>query len=141
MRTLLPLGLLVVTFGIVGQIGYSQVTESLTRGQNAEVARLEAARVSDYLLDTTRALRQFVSSPVLISADASQVFNSSRDELIGQQFDLVQVSDPGGRVRAASDGSRGGSLLNPKALESLKTGDLSMALARGKMKNGREAVV
>src|SRR5947209_15593737 len=90
-RTLLPLGLLVVTFAIVGQVGYTQVTESLARSQNTEIAKLEAARVSDYLLETTRALQQFAGSPVLLTRDANQIFNSLRDELIGQDFDLVQV--------------------------------------------------
>src|SRR6476659_4238196 len=93
-RTLLPLGLLVVTFGIVGQIGYTEVTESLTTSQNAELAKVEAARLSDYLLDTTRALQQFANSSEMISTKPDQIFNNSRNDLISQQFDLVQVSDP-----------------------------------------------
>src|SRR3954470_12663544 len=79
LRTLLPLGLLVITFAIVGQIGYTQVTESLTRSQNSEIAKLEAARVSDYLLETTRALQQFGNSPVLLTGDPNQISNSLRD--------------------------------------------------------------
>ncbi|MFL5735287.1 MAG: hypothetical protein ACJ78Q_19180, partial [Chloroflexia bacterium] len=98
LRTLLPLGLLVVTFGIVGQVGYTQVTESLARSQNIEVAKLEAARVSDYLLEVTRALQQFAASPVLYNGDANQKLNGLRDELISQDFDFAQVSDPSGHI-------------------------------------------
>jgi nitrate/nitrite-specific signal transduction histidine kinase len=141
LRTLLPLGLLVATFGIVGQVGYTQVTESLTRSQNTEVAKLEAARVSDYLLQTTGALQQFANSPVLLTRDPQQIFSGLRNELISQNFDLIQVSDPSGNIIAASDGVQGGTVLSRQALEFLKTGGLSMALERGKLKDGRDGVV
>src|SRR5690242_19629847 len=98
LRTLLPLGLLVITFGVVGQIGYTQVTESLARSQNTEVAKLEAARVSDYLLEITRALQQFAGSAVVYSGDASKKLEGLRDELISQDFDFAQISDPAGTI-------------------------------------------
>ena len=58
LRTLLPMGLLVLTFAVVGQIGYTQVSESLAKSRDTEIARVEAARVGDQLQDAARALRQ-----------------------------------------------------------------------------------
>src|SRR5438128_3330938 len=87
LRTLLPLGLLVVTFAIVGQIAYSQVTERLAEGRDIEIAKIEAARVGEYLQDAARALGRLADSPVLSNADASTLYPVLKDEPLSQHFD------------------------------------------------------
>src|SRR5437016_4911040 len=74
LRTLFPMGLMVLTFAIVGQIGYTQVSESLAKSRDTEVARVEAARVGDQLQDAARALRQLANSPVLSTSIASELY-------------------------------------------------------------------
>src|SRR3954451_1988372 len=70
LRTLIPLGLLVVAFGLVGQIGYTQVTESLARSRDTEIAKINAIRVGDNLIDAGKALQQLSqSTSVLFSPD------------------------------------------------------------------------
>jgi nitrate/nitrite-specific signal transduction histidine kinase len=141
LRTLVPLGLLVVTFALVGQIGYTQVTESLARSRDTEIAKIESSRVGDYMLDSVRSLQQLANAPVLHSSDPVQIFNSLREEALGEHFDLVQVADKSGRIIAASDATQGGSLLNMQALEILKGPGLPMVFAPGKMKTGGDAAV
>src|SRR5437016_6555112 len=111
LRTLLPMGLLVVTFAIVGQFGYTQVSESLAKSRDIEVARVEAARVGDHLQDAARALRQLANSPVLSSSVASALYPVLKDEPLSQHFDFVQVLGPDGRVRASSEGKSSGEML------------------------------
>src|SRR4051812_10684520 len=103
LRTLLPLGLLVSTFAVVGQVGYTQVSESLARSRDAEMARLETARVADYMLDAARAFRQFSQSPALISFDQTQILNAVRDESLSQHFDYILVADENGNVQVTSE--------------------------------------
>src|SRR5437868_15507589 len=91
LRTLLPMGLMVLTFAIVGQIGYTQVSESLAKSRDTEVARVEAARVGDQLQDAARALRQVANSPLLQTAAPSDLSPLLNDEPLSQHLDLVQA--------------------------------------------------
>src|SRR5437868_12023053 len=73
LRTLLPMGLLVLTFAVVGQIGYTQVSESLAKSRDTEIARVEAARVGDQLQDAARALRQVADRAALSPPTTSEL--------------------------------------------------------------------
>jgi nitrate/nitrite-specific signal transduction histidine kinase len=138
---LLPVALLVIVFAIAGQFGYTQVTESLAGSRSVETAKLEAARVGDYLLDSVRALQQLADSPVLLTKESNSIFLTIRSEPLIEAFDYVQVADATGHVLAASDATRGGSVLHKQSFEFLRTPGLPMTMAPGQLKDGRDAIV
>ncbi|HEX9990257.1 MAG TPA: GAF domain-containing protein [Chloroflexia bacterium] len=141
--TLLPLTLLVAAFAIVGQIGYTQVTESLARSRNSEIARVEAARMGDYLSRSVQSLQDVAESPVLAgnSVDPTQAYYTLRNEPVIQNFDLVQVSDKAGKVIAESHVGRGGALLSQFSFGSIQQSTIPMIMGTGTLKDGREAIV
>src|SRR4051794_4258721 len=141
LRTLLPLGLLVMTFAIVGQIGYTQVSESLAKSRDTEVARVEADRVGDYLNDTVNVLDQFATSPVLLTGDDQQILNSLREEALTVRFDVMQVSDAQGIVRASSDASSGRPVMSRDAFDYLEGSGFPITIRPGKLRDGRDAII
>lgn len=140
LRTLLPMGLLVITFAIVGQIGYTQVTESLAKSRDTEVAKVEAARVGDQLQDAARSLRQVASSAAVTNTVVTELERILKDEPLSQHFDFVQVLAPDGSVRASSDGKTGDKMLVPASFDYVKGAELPMKIAMGSL-NGRDAIV
>jgi nitrate/nitrite-specific signal transduction histidine kinase len=140
LRTLLPLGLLVSTFGVVGQIGYTQVSEALAKSRDTEIAKIEAARVGDYLLDAARVLRQLAGSSPVLARDADRIKPMLKEEQLSQHFDYVQVTDEEGAVIAASDGKLDRRALVLSSFYYVQGPDLPMALAPGVV-DGKNAMV
>jgi nitrate/nitrite-specific signal transduction histidine kinase len=141
LRTLVPIGLLVVAFAVFGQIGYTQVAESLAQERDRDLASIEAARVGDHLLESVQALRQVVNSPYLASGTTRQIYLALLDESLLQRFDLTQVSDSEGTIVVASDGTSGGTVLVRDAFDALKDPSLPMIIGEGTMRDGRRALV
>ncbi|MDQ3707149.1 MAG: GAF domain-containing protein [Chloroflexota bacterium] len=142
LRTLLPLTLLVVAFAAVGQVGYTQVSESLAKSRDADLAGLEAERVGDHLSLAVQTLQQLASSAVLLNADEAQVFYELKRETIIRQFDMVQVTDPDGKLKASNLAASAGDVLNRRAYESLREGvGPAMEIVPITMKDGRSALV
>ncbi|HEY0070390.1 MAG TPA: GAF domain-containing protein [Chloroflexia bacterium] len=143
LRTLLPLTLLVVAFAVVGQVGYTQVTESLAKSRDAELARMQAERVGDHLSLAVQVLQQVASSAVLVTTDnATGIFYELKQEPVIQQFDMVQVTGPDGKLIASNLAGSAGDVLNKQAYESLKAGTGPTVLIVPKtMPDGKTAVV
>ncbi|MEO8284872.1 MAG: GAF domain-containing protein [Chloroflexota bacterium] len=140
-RTILPIGLLVAAFAIFGQFGYTQVTESLVKARDGDLATVEAARMGDYLLESVQALRQVADSPELRSGDASRVYYLLLNGPVFQRFDLTQVSDASGKIIAASDGTPGADVLSREAFDGIQTSSLPMRITAATMKDGRSGVL
>ena len=141
LRTLLPIGLLVIAFAVVGQIGYTQVTESLVKARDTDLAAVQAARVGDYLVKAAQALRQVADSPVLLDERTTPIYYLLRDEPLNQHFDLVQASDAQGVIRAASDATTGGTVIGPQGFESIQQSGQMLWVAPGRARDGRPALV
>jgi nitrate/nitrite-specific signal transduction histidine kinase len=141
LRTLLPIGLLVVAFAVVGQIGYTQVTESLVKARDTDLAAVQAARVGDYLVKAVQALRQVADSPVLLDERTTPIYYLLRDEPLTQHFDLVQASDREGKVLAASDATTGGAVIGLQGFESIQQSGQLLWVAPGRSRDGRPALV
>ncbi|HET9493253.1 MAG TPA: cache domain-containing protein, partial [Chloroflexia bacterium] len=141
LRTLLPMGLLVIAFAVVVQIGYTQVTESLVKARDADLATVQAARVGDYLVKAQQALRQVADSPVLLDDRTTPIYYLLRDEPLSQHFDLVQASDRDGTVLAASDATTGGSVIGSQGFQAIQQSGQLLWVAPGRSRDGRPALV
>ncbi|MEA2574115.1 MAG: hypothetical protein QOH93_1413 [Chloroflexia bacterium] len=141
-RTLLPLTLLVVAFAVVGQVGYTQVSESLARNRDADHPGIDAQRVGDHLSQAVQTLQQVASSAVLLSDDPTQVFYELKNESIIRQFDMVQVTGPDGKLKASNLADSAGDVLNKHAYETSRTGvGPPMLIMPITMQDGRTALV
>lgn len=142
LRTLLPLMLLVGAFAVVGQVGYTQVSESLAKSRDAELARMQAERVGDHLTQAVQTLQTVAASPVLLTLEPLQVYYELRSESVIQQFDLVQVTDRDGKLVASSVVGRGGNVLNKNAFEaSRRDAGPAMEIVPGEMIGGVKVVL
>ena len=143
LRTLLPLVLLVGAFALAGQVAYTQVSEALAKSRNAEVARVQAARMGDHMMSAVQAVQNVAEDPVLLTTEPARIYYSLRSEPVSQHFDLIQVSDAEGRIIAASTIDRSGTLLNTSAFLRLKGGHihLPVIIEHTRMRDGTEALV
>lgn len=142
LRTLLPLSLLVGTFAVAGQVGYTQVTEALARDRGTEIAKIEAARVGDFLLDAVRAIDQVAGSPDIYDPRPTVVYNVLRSESLSRSFDFVQVINAEGNAVATSEAKVEGKPLNAAGFDFLKgPTPLRMVFRRGKLLDGRDAII
>ncbi len=142
LRTLLPLTLLVVAFAVVGQVGYTQVSESLAKSRDADLARMQAERVGDHLSLAVQVLQQVASSPVLLIQDEAQIFYELKKESVIRQFDMVQVTDGEGELRASNLAASAGRVLNRQAFESSREGvGPAMVIVPHQMPDGRQALL
>ncbi|MDQ3930438.1 MAG: GAF domain-containing protein, partial [Chloroflexota bacterium] len=141
-RTLLPLALLVAAFAVVGQVGYTQVSESLAKSRDADLASMEAQRVGDHLSLAVQTLQQLASSAVLLNADEAQVFYELKKESIIRQFDMVQVTDPEGALKASNLAASAGDVLNKRAFQASKEGaGPALEIVPLTMRDGKSALV
>ncbi|HVG00904.1 MAG TPA: GAF domain-containing protein [Chloroflexia bacterium] len=143
LRTLLPLTLLVVAFAVVGQVGYTQVSESLAKSRDAELARIQAERVGDHLSLAVQVLQQVASSPVLLDPqDDTGIFYELKKESVIRQFDMVQVTGPDGKLIASNFADIAGDVLNSRAYESLSKGiGPATVIVPTQMRDGRTAIL
>lgn len=143
LRTLLPLTLLVVAFAVVGQVGYTQVSESLAKSRDAELARIQAERVGDHLSLAVQVLQQVASSPVLLDPkDDTGIFYELKKESVIRQFDMVQVTGPDGKLIASNLAAIAGDVLNKRAYESLSKGiGPATVIIPAELRDGRTAIL